>query len=563
MKALISDRYQTKDLVFDFCMVILCGALALVIRFGDALRYEKISYRFEYSNNLFMEFDWSNIGLFALAYTALYVACCYLITRMKRYTGPEEKIRGITIAAIVTSVIAVFIFFLIRPLNFPISTIILASLFFICAQFLFRVALLATFRDGPQGSAFQTLRRFPVFINSFLTLLSIIICIGALEIFLRTYNPFYFTVRSDKIVLRRNFQEKLVNPNPIPGRWDPVLDRRWNSLGLRGEEPPANLDDYLSIVTIGGSTTIDIWLSEGKTWSDQLNLLLKQKFSKLWLNNAGLFGHSTYGHIIMTADYMAKIKPDIILYYVGLNDFLRDISMPDMMKDYDTKKNSERNQLNYLGQSLVQHTEIGALFMNLIGAYSAWAFDIPPVQTSTMLGSISRQTVLEYMGVTENDLRDSDPKTEMEILQRVEANLGKYESRLRRLITISREIGSEPVLITQAMLFGSGKDDVTGLSMGRIPMQVAGMETTSGVFWKAIEMYNDVTRRIGHENGLLVIDAARMMPKSQRFYYSYAHFVNEGAKVAAGIFFSKLCGHLERRFPEHSDEISCESVLSK
>ena len=51
---------------------------------------------------------------------------------------------------------------------------------------------------------------------------------------------------------------------------------RYNSIGLRGPEPPAEPDRYTKIFTVGGSTTACVELTDGKTWPDQLLMRLEQ-----------------------------------------------------------------------------------------------------------------------------------------------------------------------------------------------------------------------------------------------------------------------------------------------
>jgi hypothetical protein len=71
---------------------------------------------------------------------------------------------------------------------------------------------------------------------------------------------------------------------------------RKNSLGFRGPELPADYAERLSIIAVGGSTTECFYIPDGKTWPDLPADSLGGNFSGLWLDNAGLDGHSTWGH---------------------------------------------------------------------------------------------------------------------------------------------------------------------------------------------------------------------------------------------------------------------------
>ena len=51
--------------------------------------------------------------------------------------------------------------------------------------------------------------------------------------------------------------------------------------------------------------------------------LEKLAYELVWLNNAGLDGHSTFGHEILLRSHIIKLKPDMIIFLTGINDFLK------------------------------------------------------------------------------------------------------------------------------------------------------------------------------------------------------------------------------------------------
>jgi lysophospholipase L1-like esterase len=149
-----------------------------------------------------------------------------------------------------------------------------------------------------------------------------------LEMLLRIHDPFKFRVRGDKIVLPANVDYTFKN-NSLK-KLDQNIIHKKNSLGFRGEEPPKNFENYLTIITVGGSTTECFYLSDDKQWTYVLGMNLKNHFKKLWINNAGLDGHSTFGHIVLMEDYIVKLKPKIVLFLVGINDMgMRNLKFHD------------------------------------------------------------------------------------------------------------------------------------------------------------------------------------------------------------------------------------------
>ena len=49
-----------------------------------------------------------------------------------------------------------------------------------------------------------------------------------------------------------------------------------NNLGFRGDPLPANDNNFIKIITIGGSTTECMYITNGKTWPDILNVKLNE-----------------------------------------------------------------------------------------------------------------------------------------------------------------------------------------------------------------------------------------------------------------------------------------------
>src|SRR5262249_16720768 len=106
-----------------------------------------------------------------------------------------------------------------------------------------------------------------------------------LEIGLRVFQPIPIRVRGDHILLPRTVVYNIHNtaPHGLAGLLDESLVHTKNSLGFRGPEPPADFDDALTIIAIGGSTTECFFLSDADAWPAQLGNGLAQHFKRVWL----------------------------------------------------------------------------------------------------------------------------------------------------------------------------------------------------------------------------------------------------------------------------------------
>lgn len=353
--------------------------------------------------------------------------------------------------------------------------------------------------------------------NSLALFLGCLVALMAAELALRLYNPFGFRVKGQKIIIPAN--ERFVISNNRVSKLDKTIIHTKNSLGFRGEDPPEDFEDYLTIVAVGGSSTECFYLSDNKTWPYLLGEKLKKQFPKLWLNNAGLDGHSTFGHNILMQDYILKLKAKVILFLVGFNDI-------------GFKHESQPGKL-VMTRSLIYKSELLSLLINL---------------------SRYVRTIRLGMGHNASDLMateeiDIPPKMRKPILEGHHPALQSYERRLKNLIRVAKENNITPVLITQPALFGYAVDNVTGRDLSKIKLPNfhahMGGYLSGALKWDILELFNDVTRKTGKQEGLFVIDLADEMPKSSLYYYDTIHFTNEGAAFCADIIYRRLAPFLE------------------
>lgn len=90
--------------------------------------------------------------------------------------------------------------------------------------------------------------------------------------------------------------------------------------GLRGDHKNPS---EIKILTIGGSTTDELYSDDAETWSARLQHKFMQAGIPAVVGNAGINGHSTVGHLYSMEFWFNRIpqlEPKIILFYVGIND---------------------------------------------------------------------------------------------------------------------------------------------------------------------------------------------------------------------------------------------------
>ena len=357
--------------------------------------------------------------------------------------------------------------------------------------------------------------------NILTVVLGLVLSFSLLEGLLRIFQPIEYRVRGNKIWLPQDRKYQLTNDKT--DKLDKIIYTTRNHMGFRGDPPPKNFSEYLTIIAVGGSTTACELISDNKTWCDILSVNLKSKFKSLWLNNAGLDGHSTYGHIVLMEDYIIKIRPKVVLFLVGANDIGLETSR---IYDQDQLKKPLIGFVAPLWDSWVNKSEVLSYSINFCRFLKAKRMGLS-------------HTLWNFHKMNQFDIpAENIPQILIEHKQKY---LTPYADRLKRLIDISRQNSIEPVFITQPTVFGDLIDPTTGINLARI--------NTSGyngkVFLQVLELYNDVVRNIAAEHKTGLIDLAKEMPKRTEYYYDTYHFSNTGCQKVAEIIYQEFYPLLE------------------
>lgn len=345
-----------------------------------------------------------------------------------------------------------------------------------------------------------------------------------LEIILRLYNPFHLRLKGDKIILPVNRHQTITND--INPKLDSIITNDRNGLGFRGPEWPGDGKKYLTLITVGGSTTECRFLDDRRTWSFLLGQKLADSLNDVWLNNAGMDGHSTYGHIIMLNDHVKKLRPSVVLFLTGINDV--ETSQPSFHDNLNT-----RGGWSDFKHYVFENSEVLNLLLNLSRGWRTQKFNNPS----------------HHMVVLNNDKLVELPDSVInKRLKEQEPYLTAYRSRLLQLADTCRANNILPVLITQPNQFGAGKDPLTGADLELFSLEPG---LNGKLLWTILEQYNEVVRVLGREKQIPVLDLAHLMPKNSLYFYDASHFTNAGAEKVATLLTAELAPILEKQFPAY------------
>ena len=370
-------------------------------------------------------------------------------------------------------------------------------------------------------------------------LLGILLALGMLEVALRIHNPVFQTVKNGKVVLRANYDETRKNDKPGVA---PQIHIHNNAIGFRGEDPPPNLKDWLSLITVGGSTTRSALQSDGDTWTALLGNALRRCFNRVWINNAGFDGHTSFAHLQLIRNYIVSLQPKIVVMLIGANDATSSffVAGGNDMTPWD--RETVVGELNFDAgvkgfiKSLSNRSELVSLSLTLYRSllarmggggyeYVDWA-KLPEVDgpQAVVAASATCPTCGDeaYLAAARKHQR-------------------AYEDRLRLLLRLLHDAQILPVLMTQPTPCGFAKDPTTGKNLSRLPECL--------FRYQLYEIYNDTLRYVAQSEGVLLIDLSRTMPKDTKYYWDYMHYTDAGEEELTKVVTRELLSYIARNFP--------------
>lgn len=349
-------------------------------------------------------------------------------------------------------------------------------------------------------------------------LLLLLFTVVAAEVLLRLWPPLGIRIQGDRIVLPTDVDD-VIRGSALPGT-DPVIQVHRNHLGLRGPDLPRDTTGLLRIVAVGGSTTECMYLSDGQDWPALLGAQLSRSGRPIWVNNAGLDGHSTFGHALLLEDVVLPLRPHVVLLLVGANELGRS----DLGR-YD------RAQWRRRSRSWSEHSAI-------LRTWRAWR----QARTVRESGIGHRALALDAMPAP------LPPDSLRMQLAREQALLPRYRTRLEALIAQCRAQGALPVLLTQPCIAANVMDPVLALKLLDLPLLTG---TDGRTLLERLELINGMTRTVAREQDVPLIDLARELPGGPAHFYDAFHFTRSGSVAVAGLCADRLTAYLSARFPQH------------
>lgn len=299
---------------------------------------------------------------------------------------------------------------------------------------------------------------------------------------------------------------------------------KWGLRGNYGE--PAEID----ILSVGGSTTDQKYVTEGKTWQDVMQARFHSAGMDVRVANAGVDGRTTFGHMKdfeLWFPNVEGLRPRYVLLYVGINDMYydqpgdRDNIIRHTFPLIDVKQWIRDNSAFYF------------VYRSLIGMYQAHAKDL----------------VRKSVDFRDVDWVEQPVRTDHAVI--LKPRLDAYRRRLTRLGVRIIGWGARPVFVTQPrgdyLLRG---DRVLGLA--RTQSRVTRVwrdallgelneQTANGVdYYLILKLFNTVTMEVCRELEGICIDLFNDLHFSIGDFYDHAHTTVAGSSKIGEFLFEGL-----------------------
>ncbi len=192
---------------------------------------------------------------------------------------------------------------------------------------------------------------------------------------------------------------------------------------------PKNID----ILTIGGSTTNQRYVKDESTYQAVIEkLVLDNEGKEICVANAGIDGHSTYGHIRAFQEWfplLPDLKPKYILLYVGINDadFIRNYEL--VFQEGSHPPGAKKRPIKTFIRKTYLAQKTRPFFQYLRGETEERKF---------------QQNTAKYQ---ENNYVVTNLSDDT--VEKVKKHVVAFRNRFERLLQLVDEIGATPICITQ------------------------------------------------------------------------------------------------------------------
>jgi lysophospholipase L1-like esterase len=265
-------------------------------------------------------------------------------------------------------------------------------------------------------------------------------------------------------------------------------ERSYSLPSRRFEMPDA------TVAFLGGSTTECKAVHEELRFPARVSFLLEQKGLKVNTLNGAKSGNTIHDSVNVLLNHMVEDRPDVVVLMEASNDIgvLQSQSYRSRMGETESFSHTIRFGLQKASSTLY-----------FMGLFRKWATSEKPRPDANPWHREERETA-------------QLPRDE-------------YERRLRAFVWLSRAFGIKPVLMTQPLA------------------NIRNVFTPDWVDPRNQDMFNQIIRTVGAEEGIVVIDLVRHLVQNVEnwnqhlnIFYDGVHVTDRGSEVYAEYIAERL-----------------------
>ena len=302
---------------------------------------------------------------------------------------------------------------------------------------------------------------------------------------------------------------------------DYVIYKR-DKYGLRGIYQNLNTID---IITIGGSTTDQRYISEGYTFQDILHKNFKKQNKHVEIVNAGIDGQSSYGHIKnfeLWFPLLPNFQPKYYLFFIGINDFyINDLNSYDII-NYNNKKGSLLKKIYY---KYKQHSALSYLINILEKTIAARNYGITHDLKQKTNFNKSNWT-------TQGLLTNYEQLLKVKILD--------FKKRLEKLIDLVNRNNGKVIFVSQSER--RKYDFINNKLLGTNNIIEINDYKFNGIdYFYMSRFYIKAIKEISDKNNVLFLNLDEELNFDiEKDFYDNSHFNHNGAEKIGNYLYAKL-----------------------
>lgn len=315
---------------------------------------------------------------------------------------------------------------------------------------------------------------------------------------------------------RGAFVEKQFEPRPdlLPGIQG-TKHYTTNSLGIRGPEVQLG-SEVLRVLSVGGSTTEEVYLDDTETWPVRLGLLLGRMLGReVWAGSLAISGYTSVEHLDLLSRPKLPGEPGVVVLTLGLNDFLRSLNGS---LDRGTPPRWRNSSLVRLAYDLHRRAFLRRLLY------------------------LQEDPAAESLIERRRRRARADRVAQLPELAEY---LADFEARVRSLAHHCRRLGARCYFVSQPTAWTSGVAGADVESLWWLGELEGGAFLVPSALRAGMDRFNEALIRTCETEGMGCLDLRDLDGRSQLFYDD-CHFNELGSSVVADRVATELASSLSK-----------------